>query len=107
MSANPKIGERVRTGTFESNVHIEGRGAPPFNITPGIDSVWGYQPSIGNRRALLDIFAHSPPPNSLTLTKWIRTRSCMCSAAADIGCRLHSARFKRLIGDFLAEADAQ
>ena len=29
----------------------------PFVITPGLDAVWGYQPSIDNMRALLDIFA--------------------------------------------------
>ncbi len=29
----------------------------PFIITPGLDAVWGYQPSIDNMRALLDIFA--------------------------------------------------
>ena len=29
----------------------------PFAITPGLDAVWGYTPSIANMRALLDIFA--------------------------------------------------
>ena len=29
----------------------------PFTITPGLDAVWGYTPSIANMRALLDIFA--------------------------------------------------
>ena len=29
----------------------------PFAITPGLDAVWGYTPSIDNMRALLDIFA--------------------------------------------------
>ena len=29
----------------------------PFVITPGLDAVWGYLPSIDNMRALLDIFA--------------------------------------------------
>jgi 2-hydroxymuconate-semialdehyde hydrolase len=28
-----------------------------FPITPGLDAVWGYQPSLQNMRALLDIFA--------------------------------------------------
>jgi 2-hydroxymuconate-semialdehyde hydrolase len=162
MKANPEIGERIRTGTFETNVHDAGRGAPvllihgsgpgvsawanwrlvlpalaerrrviapdmvgfgytdrpagmrygmdtwvrqalyvldalglesadvvgnsfggalalalairapqrvrrvvlmgsvgvPFPITPGLDAVWGYQPSLEAMRALLDIFAH-------------------------------------------------
>jgi pimeloyl-ACP methyl ester carboxylesterase len=29
----------------------------PFDITDGLDAVWGYQPSVENMRALLDIFA--------------------------------------------------
>lgn len=31
----------------------------PFPITPGLDAVWGYTPSIENMRKLLDIFAYS------------------------------------------------
>jgi 2-hydroxy-6-oxo-octa-2,4-dienoate hydrolase len=31
----------------------------PFEITPGLDAVWGYQPSFESMRALLDIFAFS------------------------------------------------
>lgn len=30
----------------------------PFEITPGLDAVWGYQPSLATMRGLLDIFAH-------------------------------------------------
>lgn len=30
-----------------------------FSITPGLDAVWGYQPSRENMRALLDIFAYN------------------------------------------------
>ena len=30
----------------------------PFDITNGLDAVWGYQPSVQNMRALLDIFAY-------------------------------------------------
>jgi 2-hydroxymuconate-semialdehyde hydrolase len=29
-----------------------------FPITPGLDKVWGYTPSLDNMRGLLDIFAH-------------------------------------------------
>ncbi|WP_211090295.1 alpha/beta fold hydrolase [Pseudothauera nasutitermitis] len=29
----------------------------PFEITPGLDAVWGYTPSLDNMRALLDLFA--------------------------------------------------
>lgn len=31
----------------------------PFPITPGLDAVWGYQPSLENMKSLLDIFAYS------------------------------------------------
>ena len=30
----------------------------PFKISPGLDAVWGYEPSLANMRALLDIFAY-------------------------------------------------
>jgi len=30
----------------------------PFTITPGLDAVWGYQPSLENMRHLLDLFVH-------------------------------------------------
>ena len=29
-----------------------------FELTSGLDAVWGYEPSVKNMRALLDIFAH-------------------------------------------------
>jgi 2-hydroxy-6-oxo-octa-2,4-dienoate hydrolase len=31
----------------------------PFTITPGLDAVWGYQPSVEAMRGLLDLFAYS------------------------------------------------
>ncbi|GAA0667589.1 alpha/beta hydrolase [Streptomyces thermocarboxydovorans] len=31
----------------------------PFPITPGLDAVWGYQPSVDNMRRILDVFVHS------------------------------------------------
>jgi 2-hydroxymuconate-semialdehyde hydrolase len=30
----------------------------PFPITPGLDAVWGYEPSLAAMRKLLDVFAH-------------------------------------------------
>jgi len=29
-----------------------------FPITPGLDAVWGYQPSLENMRSIMDVFAH-------------------------------------------------
>jgi pimeloyl-ACP methyl ester carboxylesterase len=31
----------------------------PFEITPGLDAVWGYEPSVETMRGLLDLFAYS------------------------------------------------
>ncbi len=36
---------------------LMGSAGVPFSLTPGLDSVWGYTPSIDNMRALLDTFA--------------------------------------------------
>ena len=30
-----------------------------FPLTPGLDAVWGYEPSVANMRHLLDVFAHN------------------------------------------------
>jgi 2-hydroxymuconate-semialdehyde hydrolase len=43
--------ERVR------RLVLMGSAGIPFDITHGLDAVWGYTPSIANMRALLDIFA--------------------------------------------------
>ncbi len=37
---------------------LMGAAGVPFTLTPGLDAVWGYQPSIANMRKLLDIFAY-------------------------------------------------
>ncbi len=36
---------------------LMGAAGVSFPITPGLDAVWGYQPSIANMRQLLDVFA--------------------------------------------------
>lgn len=143
----------------------------PFDITPGLDAVWGYEPSWKAMRSLLDVFAHDTALATDELAKlrheasirpgfhesfsamfpaprqrWV---NAMCSAEADIralphetlvlhgredrviplanattlaqwipNSQLHvfghcghwtqiehAARFNRLVGDFLAEAD--
>lgn len=38
-------------------VVLMGSMGVPFQITPGLDAVWGYTPSLENMRKLLDIFA--------------------------------------------------
>lgn len=45
--------ERVR------RLVLMGSVGAPFEITPGLDAVWGYTPSFETMRALLDIFAYS------------------------------------------------
>jgi len=45
--------QRVRRLVLMGSVGV------PFPITPGLDAVWGYQPSFEAMRQLLDIFAYS------------------------------------------------
>jgi 2-hydroxymuconate-semialdehyde hydrolase len=45
--------QRVRRLVLMGSVGV------PFPITPGLDAVWGYQPSLETMKGLLDIFAHS------------------------------------------------
>ncbi len=44
--------ERVRKLVLMGSVGV------PFEITPELDAVWGYEPSLETMRGLLDIFAH-------------------------------------------------
>lgn len=44
--------ERVRKLVLMGSVGID------FPLTPGLDAVWGYTPSIENMKGLLDVFAH-------------------------------------------------
>ncbi|HNM97593.1 MAG TPA: alpha/beta fold hydrolase, partial [Marmoricola sp.] len=43
----------------------------PFQITPGLDAVWGFEPSVPAMRALLDLFAYD---NSLVSDDLARIR---------------------------------
>ncbi|MCC7411560.1 MAG: alpha/beta fold hydrolase [Gammaproteobacteria bacterium] len=43
---------RVRRLVLMGSVGVE------FELTPGLDKTWGYTPSLGNMRELLDIFAY-------------------------------------------------
>jgi 2-hydroxymuconate-semialdehyde hydrolase len=45
--------QRVRRLVLMGSVGV------PFPITPGLDAVWGYQPSLDAMKGLLDLFAHS------------------------------------------------
>jgi 2-hydroxymuconate-semialdehyde hydrolase len=163
----------IRHPTRVRRLVLMGSAGVSFPLTPGLDAVWGYQPSIANMRKLLDIFAFDrtlmsaelaelrykasiqpgfqeafesmfpvprqngveslasreqdiralphetlvihgredqvlPLSNSLTLAQWI-TRSQLhvfgrCGHWTQIE---HAARFAQLVGNFLAEADAQ
>ncbi|CAM3915739.1 alpha/beta fold hydrolase [Roseateles saccharophilus] len=44
--------QRVRRLVLMGSVGV------PFQITPGLDAVWGYTPSLENMRHLLDVFAY-------------------------------------------------
>jgi 2-hydroxy-6-oxo-octa-2,4-dienoate hydrolase len=37
---------------------LMGAAGVPFELTPGLDAVWGYEPSVPTMRRLLDIFAY-------------------------------------------------
>ena len=158
--------QRVRRLVLMGSVGV------PFDITPGLDAVWGYEPSFEAMKQLLDLFAYDralvndelaelryqasvqpgyqesfaamfpaprqrwvdamtsaefdiralthetlvihgredrviPLSNSLTLAQWIP--NCQLHVFGHCGHWTqieHAARFARLVGDFLAEADA-
>jgi 2-hydroxymuconate-semialdehyde hydrolase len=49
----------IRRPDLINKVAMMGSVGVPFQITPGLDQVWGYTPSIENMRAILDIFAYN------------------------------------------------
>ena len=159
--------QRVRRLVLMGSVGV------PFDITPGLDAVWGHEPSLKAMRALLDVFAHDtrlatdelaqlrheasirpgfhesfaamfpaprqrwvdamcsseadiralphetlvlhgredrviPLANSLTLAQWIPNSQLHVFGHCGHWTQIeHAARFNRLVGDFLAEADAE
>ena len=159
--------QRVRRLVLMGSVGV------PFEITEGLDAVWGYQASFENMRSIMDYFAWSrelvtdelaklryeasirpgfqesfsamfpaprqrwvdamtsaeadiralphetliihgredkviPLSNSLTLADWIPNAQLHVFGHCGHWTQIeHSARFNRLVGDFLAEADQQ
>lgn len=47
----------IRAPQRVKRLALMGSVGVPFPITPGLDAVWGYQPSIETMRGLLDVFA--------------------------------------------------
>jgi 2-hydroxymuconate-semialdehyde hydrolase len=158
--------ERVRRLVLMGSVGV------PFALTPGLDAVWGYEPSFDAMRRLLDVFAYDrglvsdelaelryqasirpgfqesfsamfpaprqrwvdamasaeadiralphetlvihgredqviPLQTSLTLADWIPNVQLHVFGHCGHWTQIeHAARFARLVGDFLAEADA-
>ncbi len=39
---------------------LMGSAGVEFELTPGLDAVWGYEPSVDNMRRIMDIFAFDP-----------------------------------------------
>lgn len=159
--------QRVRRLVLMGSVGV------PFEITEGLDAVWGYEPSFEAMRGIMDYFAWSrelvsdelaelryqasirpgfqesfaamfpaprqrwvdamasreadiralphetliihgredkviPLSNSLTLAEWIQNAQLHVFGHCGHWTQIeHNARFNRLVGDFLAEADQQ
>ncbi len=159
--------QRVRRLVLMGSVGV------PFQITEGLDAVWGYEPSFEAMRSIMDYFAWSrelvsdelaelryqasirpgfqesfaamfpaprqrwvdamtsreaniralphetliihgredkviPLSNSLTLAEWIANAQLHVFGHCGHWTQIeHTARFNRLVGDFLAEADQQ
>lgn len=50
----------VRHPERVAKIVLMGAAGLPFPITPGLEQVWGYQPSLEAMRALMTTFAHDP-----------------------------------------------
>jgi len=48
----------IRHPTRVRRLVLMGSVGVPFAITPGLDAVWGYEPSLATMRSLLDVFAY-------------------------------------------------
>jgi len=52
------LGLSIRDPQRVRRLVLMGSVGVPFPITPGLESVWGYQPSFENMRRLMDLFAY-------------------------------------------------
>ena len=48
----------IRAPTRVRRLVLMGSAGIRFPITPGLEAVWGYQPSLQNMRSLMDVFTH-------------------------------------------------
>lgn len=52
------LGLATRRPDLVDRLVLMGSVGVAFDITPGLDAVWGFEPSLDNMRRLLDVFAH-------------------------------------------------
>lgn len=48
----------IRHPARVDRIVLMGSSGLEFDITPGLDAVWGYEPSVENMRALIELFVH-------------------------------------------------
>jgi 2-hydroxymuconate-semialdehyde hydrolase len=84
MTTNPELGQRVRTGAFESNVHDAGRGAPVLLIHgsgPGVSAWANWRlviPALAAKRRVIapDMvgfgFTDRPAGIAYSMDTWVR-----------------------------------
>lgn len=54
------LGLAIRTPERVAKLVLMGSVGVPFDLTPGLDAVWGYTPSAENMTAVMRSFAHDP-----------------------------------------------